>query len=225
MKKNLAGVFVFFSLHLFAQTGDPVLDSVSSFLKGAKGWTLTVNQQELLISYSDSVWLCSVNMFNANTDPMDEDTMKGADGIPLYVKQNCSRSIVFAKYRMDPKWSSAKWNAAQKKNDSINTLIDQLPDKIGLQPKFIYGMYRAEDAPKDVEQKKAAYFKALNDLDQQKVIMPSFETPQFSLVLIDYKGCRSYGSTEDRIWPEDIDVQMQKIIYVVMPEFCPARQN
>ncbi|MBI4645323.1 MAG: hypothetical protein HY738_01715 [Bacteroidia bacterium] len=155
-------------------------------------WNISILDTMLIIERKDSVWIMFENKINAEPDFNTTQTERENRIMQYGIKAKC-RII----YRVEDKWSDRKISAYKANNDSIQRIINSLPEKYHLtellsQPSKDE-QYSFYDLSEEESKALALYNKEQKELEDKKKKLPNCHTDNYSLFYIGMEG------TEDEL--------------------------
>jgi len=191
----------FFSLvycNCFSQTKNDNLGNDALLMKLRdslpNGYSIYKNADNLYIENKDSMWVLSENNINApisGSKTQDEEIQR----IKKYGHKTKAKLV----YRCESKWSSDKLKKSHQHNDSIFALINNLPDKYNIRKFFnmpskddsFFGQAKTTEDEKNIE----LYRKEKTKLENLLVIIPTYQSEQYALFLIEVVGVEDEFNT------------------------------
>lgn len=218
-------LLLFSPLSLAAQpaVNDPALDSIEKYLP--ENWVMERSGNEVIISCKDSVWLCEQLTINSSYESHDTTLPGGAVPSTVISQARNKKSKLIMRYRLDTLWTTTQWNKINHNNDSILQCMRSLPQKIGIDERFLYGITRMDDAPPDLEEKKRTYFREKRELEKLLIPCPEYSTSKYSLILIEYKGEAYRYGIRVIAYPPSYGRSCNFIRQNLLPRYCVVSEK
>lgn len=181
MKKSiLFGLLTMIILSGKSQTKDPVLNKFLASIPS--GWSYSFNDTALTITKKDSVYMVYHNKINESGMPVEKDKEE------IDCKSKGIATVAFIKYRVEKKWSENKIHKANNHiiYSKIKKLFQQYKIK-NITHKFDSYITETPDEKKRLD----LYKQQKNQLEQNLLNLPNYNSQLYSVFYITAKGCQT----------------------------------
>lgn len=200
-----------------AESGDDArLARVAAALP--KGWSMTVETDKVTFLRAGDIWVLNENRING---PVSTKTAAQQDA---WVRSHGVRTQGRLTFRLEPKWSTAKWTETKQKNAAVWSAIEALPAKYRITDLYDARLsrkgtptYIARNA--DDEQRIQACHKESDELQKTLLPLPVHESEQFSLF-----EPSPVGAVDDmhQVSPQQASAELYQVQVLIQKE-CPLR--
>jgi hypothetical protein len=182
------------------------------------GWTISVERNRLVIARKDPVWVLLENRINAPGFPLES-----AADLDARIRKNGQQGTCRLVFRLEERWTKARWSEARLKNEGIEAAIAALPAKYGIVHLYDSALSRKGEPTyvgrsEEEKAKIAAYLKERQALQETLLPLPIYESTKWSLFFLEAEG------REDEMHLVS-PISASRELYgieALLGDFCPA---